>query len=107
MAQLSLPFSDPLPDGLVYLTIAEAADRTRCCESPAREACDHRAGVGPARRPWIGATAQVVIATTRNGFAAGRHLYLRRCRSGDLNATRACGRRLGWKSGRLSISQRS
>jgi hypothetical protein len=75
--------------------------------SPAREACDHRAGVGPARRPWIGATAQVVIATTRNGFAAGRHLYLRRCRSGDLNATRACGRRLGSKSGRLSISQRS
>jgi excisionase family DNA binding protein len=43
MAQLSLPFSDPPPDDRVYLTIAEAADRTRCCERTIRRAIDRGA----------------------------------------------------------------
>jgi excisionase family DNA binding protein len=43
MAQLSLPFSDPPPDDLTYLTIAEAARRTRCCERTIRRAIDRGA----------------------------------------------------------------
>ena len=38
MAQLSLPFSDEPPDDAAYLTIAEAAGRTRCCERTIRRA---------------------------------------------------------------------
>ena len=43
MAQLLLPFSDPYPDDAAYLTIAEAADRTRCCERTIRRAIDRGA----------------------------------------------------------------
>ena len=43
MAQLSLPFSDPPPEDRAYLTIAEAADRTRCCERTIRRAIDRGA----------------------------------------------------------------
>jgi excisionase family DNA binding protein len=43
MAQLSLPFSDLPPDHPAYLTIAEAADRTRCCQRTIRRAIDRGA----------------------------------------------------------------
>ena len=43
MAQLSLPFSQPSRDEPAYLTIAEAADRTRCCERTIRRAIDRGA----------------------------------------------------------------